>query len=595
MPGIVGIISRNPSRECLARTQAMIGTLEHEPFYKSATSVISEMGIYAGWLGLEGSPDGIASDETGNISVLFSGECFADSEMTDAGQMIKLYQSEGAAFVNRLNGLFCGLLVDQSRRRAFLFNDRYGIQRIYFHEKNGDFYFASEAKALLRILPKQRQFDDEALADFLTFGCTLDWKTLFQGIQIMPGGSLWSFEGGKCRKDRYFTPDMWESQPPLPPAEFENRFQETFKRILPRYFASPSKIGIALTGGLDTRMIMACRPQNHGHTTSYTFSGNSGWTLDDKIAARIAAASNLDHNLIRLDRDFFADFAAQVDKTVSVTDGCAGLATAHEIYLNRKARDLAPIRLTGNYGSEILRGHSTFKPVPLSPQLFDLDWTAKVAARASNLDGYKTQPLTFAAFREIPWSLYGILAAGRSQVQFRTPYLDNELVALAFQMPAQIRCSSLPSFRLVRANNPVLGRIPTDRGFGGADSGIRSLARRAFAELTFRLDYYTTAGLPAPISVLNPVFKPVVTKLKIAGMHKFVRYSSWFRNELASYVHDMLASATARANGIWNDRFLSRLAAAHASGNTDYSAEINAVLSLEAIQRLLFRELPVGY
>ena len=58
---------------------------------------------------------------------------------------------------------------------------------------------------------------------------------------------------------------------------------------------SASGNGIALTGGLDTRMIMACRPQNTGDQTCYTFAGERGETLDDKIAARIAAACGLDH------------------------------------------------------------------------------------------------------------------------------------------------------------------------------------------------------------------------------------------------------------------------------------------------------------
>ena len=121
-------------------------------------------------------------------------------------------------------------------------------------------YFASEAKALLRILPKLRQFDDEGVAQYLTFGCTLEWRTLFKDIQLLPAGSVWSFENGRCQKRTYFSPETWEAQPGLTAERFESEFQETFKRILPRYFESESKIGISLTGGLDTRMIMACRP-----------------------------------------------------------------------------------------------------------------------------------------------------------------------------------------------------------------------------------------------------------------------------------------------------------------------------------------------
>jgi asparagine synthase (glutamine-hydrolysing) len=587
MPGILGIITSSATEECRALVNTMLVTMKHEDFYRTATHFVPQMNLYSGFTGFQDSTDGIFASEAGGISLVFSGECFIGSEITRGDKLIRLYEGEGLKFVEKLNGLFCGLLIDKTQRKIVLFNDRYGIKRIYFHENNGNFYFASEAKALLRILPEQRQFDTESLANYLTFGSTLDWKTLFRGIEIIPGGSLWSFEGGQRRKEKYFTPEIWEAQLQLSAGEFENRFQETFKRILPRYFQPASKVGVALTGGLDTRMIMACRPQNADRMACYTFSGNNGLTLDDKIAARIAAASNLEHNLLRLERDFFSCFSAQLDKTVFVTDGCAGLSNAHELYLNRKARQLAPIRLTGSFGSEILRSFSTFKPVPLSPDLFSNEWRAKTNSQIGNIREHKARPITFAAFKDIPWNLFGNLEAGRSQLPFRSPFLDNELVALVFQAPEHIRKSSLASFDLVRANNPVLSEIPTDRGFGGRNSGLKFLSRRAFAELTFRLDYYTIAGLPRPAAALNSIYKSVVGKTKIAGMHKFVRYSSWLRKELAPYIREVLSSARVRGNSIWNRDFIDQLATAHISGRHDYSAEIHFVITLDAIERRL--------
>jgi asparagine synthase (glutamine-hydrolysing) len=541
------------------------------------------MNIHAGLTSFENSPEGIFSND--QIILIFSGECYIGSEIASGDSLIGIYKKEGEKFIAKLNGLFCGLLIDKEQKKVFLFNDRYGIQRIYFHERGGIFYFASEAKALLRILPAQRHLDPEGVVDYLAFGCTLDWKTLFQGIGIVPGGSLWSLENGKLHKGKYFSPEDWESQLHLSADEFESRFQETFRTILPRYFKSSSKIGIALTGGLDTRMILAGCPQNNSHTTSYTFTGNNGQTLDDKIAARVAAATHLDHQLLRLDPDFFSDFASHADKTIYATDGCAAVSHTHEIYFNRKARQLAPVRLTGNYGSEILRDVSTFKQIPIAAELFDPYWGARINAKSAQLHAHKAQAMTFATFKEIPWNLFGNLAAGRSQLAFRTPYLDNELVALAFQAPEQIRKSSLPSSRFVQANNPALAQIPTDRGFAGKNKGLKFLSRRAFAEVTFKLDYYTTAGLPRPLSALNPIFKPIAKGLKIAGMHKFVRYSDWFRNELASYVREGLSRA--RNNGIWNPNFLERIVTEHIRGQRDYSTEINSVLTLETIERKL--------
>ena len=150
-------------------------------------------------------------------------------------------------------GLFSGLLIDRRQRKVFLFNDRYGMERIYWHENGDAFYFASEAKALLGVLPELREFDREGVAQFLGVGCALAGRTLFRDIQLLLGGARWNFENGNVRRKQYFSPATWETQPKLSAPDYEAQFRATFQKILPRYFASDSKIGIALTGGLDTR------------------------------------------------------------------------------------------------------------------------------------------------------------------------------------------------------------------------------------------------------------------------------------------------------------------------------------------------------
>ena len=56
-------------------------------------------------------------------------------------------------FLEKLNGWFSGVLLDLREQKFVLFNDRYGVNRIYYHEDSRGFYFSSEAKSLLKILP----------------------------------------------------------------------------------------------------------------------------------------------------------------------------------------------------------------------------------------------------------------------------------------------------------------------------------------------------------------------------------------------------------------------------------------------------------
>ena len=606
MPGIAGIISPKPAAECRRLVEAMIGSMQHEQFYSLGTDATPKLGIYAGWVAHKNSfaAAQVFFNESKDISLVFSGECFTDPDTRNQLQrkghqvsgyfgdwLVHLYEEGGERFFQKLNGFFSGLLIDKRQGKVFLFNDRYGLERIYWYETEDTTYFASEAKALLRILPDLRAFDEEGVAQFLSYGCTLGESTLFRGLRLLPGGSVWSFENGKCQKRKYFSPETWETQCTLSIETFESKFQETFERILPRYFEGESKIGISLTGGLDTRRIMASLPEVTEKPICYTFSGEKGLTLDDRLAAQVAESCGLEHRLLRIGPDFFSDFAMHADRTSYITDGSFGVLGTHEIYLNKQARQLAPVRLTGNFGSELLRGASTFKPMGLSSHLFSSGFRPSFGFSLPSVTHNGEHPLTFTVFREIPWNLFGSLGAARSQVTFRTPYLDNELVALAYQAPSGILKSPLLASRLIKTNSALLSKIPTDRGFVGNNSGLGFLIRRLFAEATFKIDYYNSEGLPHGLSRLDPVLRRVSSGVGILGLHKYLPYRHWFRTELASYVHDKLTDPQTRAMPFWNSGFLGRMAHEHIQGRTNYVREINAVLTLEAVERQLFRHL----
>jgi asparagine synthase (glutamine-hydrolysing) len=607
MPGIAGMISQRPADKCLSHVKAMVGSMEHERFYTSGIHSVPEMGVYSGWVALEGAfaAGQVFLNEQHDVALIFSGECFVDRELpaclrekghtlgkNKGDWLVHLYEEEGDRFFEQLNGLFSGLLLDKRQGKAFLFNDRYSMERIYWHETNDALYFASEAKALLRVLPELRAFDDEGVAQFLTYGCTFETRTLFRGISLLPGGSLWSFEAGNCCKQKYFSPETWEAQSTLSVEHFQSAFEDTFKRILPRYFESEARIGISLTAGVDTRMIMACRPQTAMKPTCYTFSGKKGITFDDRFAARVADCCGLDHRLLRIGSDFFSDFATHADRTVYITDGCFGVTGAHEIYLNRLARQLAPVRLTGNYGSEVLRGVSTFKPIGLSPELFDQTFRCTLNAVGSSLLNGNTHPVTFAAFREIPSNLFGSLAAARSQTLFRTPYLDNEIVALAYRSPESLRTSPRLAFHVVKTGNAALARIPTDMGLGGNDFRLIAALTQCFAKATFKLDYLNNDGLPHWLSPFDPLLRRLGAATGALGLHKYLHYRGWFIRELAGYLHAVLTDVRTRQSSVWNSAFLQQMFAEHARCRKNYVLEINAVLTLEAVERLLLQGHP---
>jgi asparagine synthase (glutamine-hydrolysing) len=583
----------------------MMNAMAHESFCTSTSYYAPEIGVYGGALAFQesGAAGGIFHNEEQDITLLLSGECFLDpstgADLRRRGHtlgngsqdaLIHLYEEVGERFIETLNGVFSGLLIDKRKKRVFLFNDRYGFDRLYLHQGRDAVYFASEAKALLCVLPSTREFSIEGVRDFLAFGCAIEERTLFRGIDLLPGGSLWALEGGRWEKSRYFNHAAWQSQSVLSAEAFQEQFEERFKAILPRYFDSHARLGISLTAGLDTRLIMAARPKMIRQPICYTYDGPSGETLDTRLAARIADVCGMDHEVCRISADFFSDFSAHADRTVFVTDGTFGVLGAHEIYLSAKARSLAPIRLTGVFGSEIMRGVSTFKPLKLAPGLLTPELRRLVAPEAmrSLLNGAK-HPVSFAAFAEIPWNIFGSLAACRSQLSFRTPYLDNELVALAYRAPTALRRSPLPALHMLEQNDPALAEIPTDMGFG-SDRGLGSLWRRIAAKATFKLDYFSNEGLPHILSPLDKVLNDLNSRKVLFGHHKYLRYRSWLRKELARYLRDSLA--VCGQSPFWNAEFVRNLAQQHIAGRGNYAREINAVLSLNAVERTLLRANP---
>src|SRR6266702_6496462 len=161
MPGIVGIVSQRPSEQYYALVKSMVKCLIHEPFYTDGTYINEQLGLWSGWACHERTfADCLPIwNEKKDICLLFSGEDFADQADIDAlrkrghefapgdaSYLVHLYEEIGCQFLEKLNGWFSGVLVDLREQKFVLFNDRYGVNRIYYHEDGGEFYFSSEAK-----------------------------------------------------------------------------------------------------------------------------------------------------------------------------------------------------------------------------------------------------------------------------------------------------------------------------------------------------------------------------------------------------------------------------------------------------------------
>ena len=277
-----------------------------------------------------------------------------------------------ARFLEKLNGWFSGVLLDLREQKFVLFNDRYGVNRIYYHEDASGFYFSSEAKALLKILPATRQLDLRSLGELFSCEAVLENRSLFSGISLLPPGSAWVFSRGEpVKKKTYFKQEAWESQPELSESDFYEKLKETWARVLPRYFGGKQSIGLSLTGGVDSRMILAWAPCLPGTLPCYTWGGKYRDCADVKIARRTAKLCQQPHNTILVGAEFLSQFPELAEKAVYISDGTMDVTGSIDLYVQRLARQIAPVRLSGVCGGEILRRLVMFKPDPPQQGVFD--------------------------------------------------------------------------------------------------------------------------------------------------------------------------------------------------------------------------------
>ena len=120
--------------------------------------------------------------------------------------------------------------MDLREQKVVLFNDRYGVNRIYYHEDASGFYFSSEAKTLLKILPRTRQLNLRSLGELLSCEAVLQNRSLFSDISLLPPGSAWVFSRGEpVKKKTYFKQESWEGQPELSESDFYEQLKATWE------------------------------------------------------------------------------------------------------------------------------------------------------------------------------------------------------------------------------------------------------------------------------------------------------------------------------------------------------------------------------
>ena len=602
--GITGIIGTGLKEHRKSELADMLRALRRSPLDECGTVIDDRIGLWSGWIQREPAASHPRSmwNKQRDICLMFVGEDYTepddpsnlrfrrqDNEPEDGAYLVQRYEEYGLDFLEKLNGTFCGLVIDLRRSKCVLFNDRFGINRIYFHQNESGFYFSSEAKSLLQVIPQVRELDLRGLGEFLSCGCVLQDRTLFRGISLLPGGSAWIFGlDAEPKRARYFSPERWEQQPVLPAPDYYERLKATWKRALPRYFRGRQPVALSLTGGVDSRMILAWAPREAGTLPCYTFGSRYRDCADVKISREVARICGQSHEVIPIDDSFSDHFPDLAERTIHISDGSMDVTGAIDLYVQKRERQIAPVRITGTNGGEILRSLVAFKPTSLCRDVFspEVDPYFQLASEtyADELRGHR---LSFTAFKQAPWHMGCKFAVERSDITLRMPYFDNDLIQLVYQAPADCAASNHVSQRLIQDGDARLAGVATDRG-GSLEwlPGIAK-ARQLYQEFTFKAEYAYDYGMPQSLARFDHALAPLRLERLFLGRHKIHHFRVFYRDEQSDYLRDLLLDARTRNRPYLQSRRLVDMIRHHLKGNRNYTKEIHKLLTIELIQRVL--------
>ncbi len=602
MPGLAAIISRHP--DAAHRLQQMLSAFSSDPGYTQGTYSDAAAAAYVGWSLHRGSFSDClpATSLSGNVTLFFSGEVLTDpglilslrqcgrpADVSRATHLADLYEVHGEDFLHLLNGSFCGLLVDRRRGRVLLFNDRYGAGRMYLRETADGLHVASEAKGLLRLFPETRRLDPMAVAETFSLGCVIQDRSLFEGISLLPPGSCWTMlPDGSIERRRYFDPNKLEQAESLSDSDFYDALRDTFSSVLPRYIEAHPRPAMSLTGGIDGRMIMAWARPQPGALPCYSFGGMYRDCHDVKLARSIAAMLGQEHHTLVVDTQMLAQFPDLAERCIEMSDGTMDVSGAVEVYVNRLAREISPVRITGNYGSEIVRGNVAFRPRRLDRSLLDSslsrlldDVEHRYSAERRICD------LAFIAFKQVPWHHHARLSVEQSILTMRSPFLDNRLVELMFRASPKMRASREASLRLIHEGSPALGALPTDRGLVHGPQTRTVKWRHALREFSARAEYAYDYGMPDWLVQIDSVLSALHLERLFLGRHKFYHFRTWYRGPLATHLKEMLLGPNVQAARWFAPGKLQYMVEAHTAGRANHTLELHRALTLELIESRL--------
>lgn len=424
---------------------------------------------------------------------------------TDSEVVLNAYAQWGPECVNRFNGMFAFVVWDKSKQVLFLARDRYGIKPLYYTFIKHYLIFASEQKAILTHPAISRVVDPEALLEYFTFQNIFTERTLLKGIKIFPAG-CWSqlplgysnIINSGLTIQRYWDFNFIEPEQPAPEEEYIDKLDRLFRQAVNRQLVSDVDVGSYLSGGMDSGSITAIAASQLPYIKTFTcgFDLHSASGLEMGFDER--EKSELMSYLFRTEHYEMVLKAGDMERILPKLAWHLEEPRVGQSYPNYYVAQLASkfvkVVLSGAGGDELFGGYpwryyratinDNFEdyidkyylywqrliPNKEIQRVFQPVWTdvKHVWTRDIFRDVFQLskKPLSkpedyinHSLYFEAKTFLHGLLIVEdklsmASSLETRVPFLDNDLVDFAMQIPLKFKLKNLMEIVRLNENEP---------------------------------------------------------------------------------------------------------------------------------------------
>jgi asparagine synthase (glutamine-hydrolysing) len=319
------------------------------------------------------------ANEDESVWVTYNGEIYnhADFRPTLTGQghryrsrcdteaILHLYEELGADVGTVLRGMFAFAIWDRRRGMLVLVRDRLGVKPLFYAlTADGDLVFGSEIKSLFASGLIEAQLDESALPEFFATGHTAGGGTLYRGVRKLEPGHALVWRDGTATTWPYW---RLRDQPSADGSAVERisrdeaaeRFWSHFRDAVRRMLMADVPLGVFLSGGLDSSLIVAAM-RECGVEQLRTFSVGFDNFADNELpfADMVAARFGTDHHSVVVSAE---DFFDAMPKLTWHRDLPLTFSASIPLYfVSQLARESVKVVLTGEGADELFGGYGRY-------------------------------------------------------------------------------------------------------------------------------------------------------------------------------------------------------------------------------------------